>query len=88
MAVGETKKSIVEYFVLVDSDYLPTTATNGREALRKLFQAYWVFNAEYEPYLKEFFEFIESYFFKMSSDIRFGTQAREIQIQLNKINKD
>lgn len=85
VAVGENKQNIIEYYILVDSKFLPTTATNGSEAITILYQAYWVFNAEYEPCLKCFFEFVESFFFKMSSDKHFGTRAREIQMKLNKI---
>lgn len=79
LATGTCKKDISSYYLVIDDKIIPTHKDNNIiTAFDLLFKCHFVFDVQYNEHLKFFFQFIQSYFYKIELE-GITSRMREIR---------
>lgn len=82
VAVGTTKSTIVSYFIAIDGKLLPIENSDPAEAFDKFFKTHFVFDTKVNDNLLPYFNFVQSFYYKLNTNFKFTTRMREIRTAL------
>ena len=60
LAVGQRKKAVHQFFIVLDKDAIPCRSASSLTAFDELFKAHYVFATSYNPMLYNMFTFIQT----------------------------
>lgn len=87
LATGTCKRDISSYYLVIDDKIIATHKDNIATAFDLLFKCHFVFDVQYNDNLKYFFQFIQSYFYKIELG-EITSRIREIRTKFeNEIGK-
>lgn len=69
LCVGENRKSIQRYFVIVDMKAIPCKAQTSVGAFDELFKAHFVFGTSYSESLSSFYIFIQTAIYNIDAGV-------------------
>lgn len=79
IAVGPVKKTILQYFLKIDGQLLPTKNNcTSIEAFDYLYKAHTVFDCSYDWELRTFYDFIQYFIYEEKEGIALTTRQKEI----------
>ncbi|XP_055020242.1 uncharacterized protein LOC110172807 [Boleophthalmus pectinirostris] len=83
LCVGERKKHIEEFFVVIDQTALPCAAESTLAAFDALFKAHYVFCVPYDPALAGFYTFIQTTVYNIDVGLTKETpRVRELRARI------
>ncbi|XP_046468095.1 uncharacterized protein, partial [Neodiprion pinetum] len=85
LAVGPNKAAISSYFIAVEKKVLPIDATDSSAAFDTLFKCHFVFNTNFDTNLSMYYNFLQEFYYKMESNVRFTARMREVRAWLTQI---
>ncbi|OXA37683.1 hypothetical protein Fcan01_27540 [Folsomia candida] len=86
ICLGEDKKNLVSFFLVVDKILLPIDATNSTEAIDRLFKSHYVFSAEYDKNLQGVWKFLQVFIYKIDVDkTDLSRKIKQVSSQLHGI---
>ncbi|XP_035710226.1 uncharacterized protein LOC110853528 [Folsomia candida] len=68
LCLGENKKTLSSFYLVVDKVLLPIDAKNSAQAIDLLFKSHYVFGAEYDKNLQGLWKFLQVYIYKVDVD--------------------
>ncbi|XP_044005499.1 uncharacterized protein LOC122850413 [Aphidius gifuensis] len=68
IAIGPSKRAIHQYYIEIDNKFILLQTINVVEAISYLFKAHYVFHVDFHSDLKNFWTFLQNYFFKIKSN--------------------
>ncbi|OXA55062.1 hypothetical protein Fcan01_10168 [Folsomia candida] len=86
ICLGEDKKNLVSFSLVVDKILLPIDATNSTEAIDRLFKSHYVFSAEYDKNLQGVWKFLQVFIYKIDVDkTDLSRKIKQVSSQLHGI---
>ena len=82
LAIGESRSSISFYFLAIKGKVLKTNAEDFQTAFDQLFKSHFVFHVEFEETLSTFYQFVQSFYYGMQTDVQFTPRMRELRSYL------
>lgn len=83
IAEGQYKSELSAFHVYIDGKLLPTSSEcTALEAFDLLFMTHFVFNVKYAVSLTSFWQFVQSFFYKIEDDVTYTPKMRELRSKL------
>lgn len=84
VAQGSNKGAVSQFNIVFDGKCVPCAPLcSSTTAIASLFKCHYVFNITYDPCLKPFWEFIQSYYYVIDTDnVRYTPKMAELRSRL------
>ncbi|XP_046744278.1 uncharacterized protein LOC124410159 [Diprion similis] len=85
LAVGPNKGAISSYFIAVEKGSIPIDAIDSSAAFDSLFKCHFVLDTRFDSSLSMYYDFIQVFYYKMDSNVRFTARMREVRAWLSQV---